>query len=606
MDQTKSVGKSNFCSAIILLVGAAAIVYLFREHFDRVLNIAVALIGLGVVILIHEGGHFVAAKLLDIKVEAFSVGMGHVLLGFKKTARGYRIRILPDFFRKQDDPEEDGLFSFFIGSGGEEGDCEYRISLIPVGGFVKPLGQEDVGTAKEDTNPRSFLNKAIWKRIVLASTGVTCNVVLAIIIFMGVFMAGIKFSPAIVGDVIGGMPAAKAGLQGGDEIIEINGKGGDLDFAYVAVAAALSSKNEVVSLKVKRRDGTIEDFELVAENMLGMGMRGFGIIPASSLTIAKVADPNALLARTGLKKDDRIVAVAGEEVDSMWQFEKIVSDISSPSVSVTVERAGSGGSVELLPLTLDLDRSSTGEDAFSVVPRLKIASLEDTETTKDLRVGDIIVDVAGVVNPTILQLRRKSNEHADKEMAMTLLRADDEGVYKKINVKVTPVSSDEKKGEAFVGMSVERSAESLPFKPLVHLYKADGPADAIVIGCEKTVMFVKQVYVTLRALVTRTVSPKNLMGPVGIIAMSSKIIAERAFAEYFYFMGLISACLAVMNFLPLPILDGGLVVMLIIEKIKGSPVNIRVQEVINYAGLAVLATLFIVITYNDIVRVFFG
>ena len=104
----------------------------------------------------------------------------------------------------------------------------------------------------------------------------------------------------------------------------------------------------------------------------------------------------------------------------------------------------------------------------------------------------------------------------------------------------------------------------------------------------------------------RTVSPKGLMGPVGMIALSSRIISEGEFVHYFYFMGLISACLAVMNFLPLPILDGGLVLMLVIEKIKGSPVNIKIQEVITYAGLGLLLALFLWITYNDIVRAFFS
>src|SRR4030042_4188181 len=119
-------------------------------------------------------------------------------------------------------------------------------------------------------------------------------------------------------------------------------------------------------------------------------------------------------------------------------------------------------------------------------------------------------------------------------------------------------------------------------------------------------MFIVQTYITLKGLIMRTISPKGLMGPVGIIAASSRIIAEREFIMYFYFMGLISACLAVVNFLPVPILDGGLVVMLIIEKIKGSPVHAKVQEWLTYAGLAIIGALFVLITYNDIIRVFFN
>jgi regulator of sigma E protease len=157
----------------------------------------------------------------------------------------------------------------------------------------------------------------------------------------------------------------------------------------------------------------------------------------------------------------------------------------------------------------------------------------------------------------------------------------------------------------FVGIS-SYLADNVPFKPLENLYKAAGPLDAVRLGCRKTIVFIVQTYITLKGLILGTISPKSLMGPVGMIAASSRIIAEREFIMYFYFMGLISACLAVMNFLPLPILDGGLVVMLIIEKIKGSPVHAKVQEGLTYVGLALIGVLFVMITYNDIVRVFFS
>ncbi len=148
--------------------------------------------------------------------------------------------------------------------------------------------------------------------------------------------------------------------------------------------------------------------------------------------------------------------------------------------------------------------------------------------------------------------------------------------------------------------------QELPFKQLTRLYRATGTLDAVVMGTEKTVEFVMQTYMTLKGLIVGSVSPKSLMGPVGMIAASSKIISEKDFIQYLHFMGIISACLAVMNFLPLPILDGGLIVLLIIEKIKGTPVHIKVQEGLTYAGLAVIGILFVLITYNDIIRVFFS
>jgi regulator of sigma E protease len=149
-------------------------------------------------------------------------------------------------------------------------------------------------------------------------------------------------------------------------------------------------------------------------------------------------------------------------------------------------------------------------------------------------------------------------------------------------------------------------AEPVPFKPLEKIYKANGPADAVVMGYKKTVMFVAQTYVTLRRLVGGLVSPKDLMGPVGIITLSYRIVADRPLVYYVYFLGLISAAIAVFNFLPLPPLDGGLVVLLLVEKIKGSALSQRVQAIIAYAGWTLIGSLILYVTFNDIVRSFFS
>ena len=148
--------------------------------------------------------------------------------------------------------------------------------------------------------------------------------------------------------------------------------------------------------------------------------------------------------------------------------------------------------------------------------------------------------------------------------------------------------------------------EFIPFEDLKRPYKASGPIDAVGMGYRKTVMFVAQTYVTLKRLVGGLVSPKNLMGPVGIITLSYRIVAEKPLVYYVYFLGLISAVIAVFNFLPLPPLDGGLVVILLVEKVKGSALSERVQGIIAYAGWALILTLILYVTFNDIVRSFFS
>jgi len=106
-------------------------------------------------------------------------------------------------------------------------------------------------------------------------------------------------------------------------------------------------------------------------------------------------------------------------------------------------------------------------------------------------------------------------------------------------------------------------------------------------------------------LVTGLFSPKSLMGPVGIVSLSYKIVAERPLIDYVYFLGLISAFLAVFNILPLLPFDGGYIVFLLVEKIKGSPVGVRVQEKAASVGWVLVIALVLYVTFNDIVRSFF-
>jgi len=167
------------------------------------------------------------------------------------------------------------------------------------------------------------------------------------------------------------------------------------------------------------------------------------------------------------------------------------------------------------------------------------------------------------------------------------------------------VALDLSTGGEFINVQSDSSDFNfIPFERLEISYRADGPIDAVVMGYRRTVMFIAQTYVTLKRLAGGLVSPDNLMGPVGIIKVSYKIVSERPIVYYVYFLGLISAVIAVFNFLPLPPLDGGLVVLLIVEKIKGSALSERVQTIVAYTGWMLILVLFLYVTFNDILRNF--
>ncbi len=132
--------------------------------------------------------------------------------------------------------------------------------------------------------------------------------------------------------------------------------------------------------------------------------------------------------------------------------------------------------------------------------------------------------------------------------------------------------------------------------------KASGPWDALMMGAKKTGYFVLQVYTMMeRMIVSRSVGVENMAGPVGIVKMGSEV-ARVGFHRLLFFLAIISANLAVINFLPLPIMDGGLMVFLLVEKIKGSPVSLKVQVVTQVIGMFLIGAAFLFVTFNDVIR----
>ncbi|MCF7972448.1 MAG: site-2 protease family protein [Phycisphaerae bacterium] len=148
-------------------------------------------------------------------------------------------------------------------------------------------------------------------------------------------------------------------------------------------------------------------------------------------------------------------------------------------------------------------------------------------------------------------------------------------------------------------------AQGIPLSDLEEIHKADTLGEACVMSLKKCYSFVLQTYVTLKQLLSRSVSLKAMSGPVGIATVTYQAV-EQSFSSFLYLLAFISANLAVVNFLPIPVVDGGVFVLLIVEKIKGGPLSVRMQEIITYAGLALILSVFVYLTYHDIARLVFG
>jgi regulator of sigma E protease len=689
--------RTAILNALFWVAMAAAVLYLIMLHAGVVTNVIVVLLGFGSVVLVHEFGHFIVAKLGGIKVEAFSIFMPPTLVGIRKTKAGFKFRFLPSLYSQGDEQPPEQV---------EE--TEYRVGLIPFGGYVKLLGQEDTGPVKQVTDPRSFANKPVGIRAAVIAAGVTFNVISAALIFMIVFLVGIKLPPAVVGEVVPKSPAARAGLQPGDEVLQINGETKDLDFSNILIAAALSRAHAPVPITVRHPDGSIEETTLVAESVPGSQFRDFGITQPLSLRIASIAEPNVLRERTGLMPGDTVVAVDGKKVDHYWDLSKIVRQTLTPRIKMTAERPKSGQGTELVQTELPLDWtvSDNGDvkseadlsQVFSMVPRLGVMDVDkdraggitaEQKDTSHLKAGDIILAAGRTKNPTYQELREITTEYEGKSLPLQVLRADANGVERTLTVNVKPrrdpaqdrvvigfvptldaahavvaktvptegitgaldiprgariLSVNQKPVSSFYDVIAEVRrwqgqpvtlqyrldkqaeggvtlpaaltgrpvdvgsvlAEPVPFKPMDRLYQAKDPLNAIGMGYRRTWTFVAQTYITLKRLIGGLISPKNLMGPVGIITVSYQIVAQQPLINYIYFLGLISATIAVINFLPIPPFDGGLIVLMLVEKVKGSALSERTQGILAYAGWALVLLLLIYVTYNDIYRSFFS
>ncbi len=191
----------------------------FSFSFANIASILLVALGLGLVIFIHELGHFAVAKWCGVKVERFSIGFGPVLW---KVVRG---------------------------------ETEYALSAIPFGGYVKMLGQDDADPSQMSDeriakDPRSYTAKSVPQRIAIISAGVINNMVSAVVFFVVAFMLGVQYQPAVVGSVVPGMPAWKSGLRPGDEITRISGReDSQLSFTDVRLAVALSQADMPVKIE---------------------------------------------------------------------------------------------------------------------------------------------------------------------------------------------------------------------------------------------------------------------------------------------------------------------------------------------------------------------
>ncbi len=281
-------------------------------------NVLWLLVLIGVMILIHELGHFMAARFFDVRVEAFSFGFGPRLFGFRK------------------------------------GETDYRISAIPFGGYVKMVGEQPGDEQASDA--RAFQSKPRWQRLIIAFAGPFMNMVLAIGLLTGVFMVHFQKvaeprERGLIGYVMPGSPAAQAGIREGDRIVEIEGVRDPSweDISLKEVASPSKPLDVAVERQGRRLRLTVTP---VLDERVGIGMAGWA--ERVQIQIGAVT-PGMPAEKAGLRKGDLLISAAGEPIHSGVRFHKVIEGSAGRPVEIQFERDGKLHAVTVQPIYGKLD-----------------------------------------------------------------------------------------------------------------------------------------------------------------------------------------------------------------------------------------------------------
>ena len=436
------------------------------------------LMGFGLLVFVHELGHFLAARWAGIRCESFAVGMGPVVAAWRRGI-GWRAgstdpATVARFGKPAIEMTDEELSRNGIG------ETEWSLRLLPLGGFVRMLGQDDLDPGKVSASRRSYQRTPIGRRMLVVSAGVLCNLVLAVLLFMVAFMVGVRFEAPVAGAVVPDMPAAKAraldggsdGLRAGDTVLAIDGAA-IRTFADVQIASAMARPGRALVVEVERRDpatGAAEKrrFSIEPSKDDRTGLLAVGIAPALSGEVGvPAARERALFDATmreaglepatgpdgGVDPLERLVAVRVLGADGASTALPVVDawDTQASGALVTaalddaarasrgeafgsewITRSGRTVERQLVPvpayqaIRVPADGGTGAEVARGIaglVPLLRVDRLVDESPNQGVLLpGDVLLAVAGAQGPRFAQLRAAITPFAGRSVPATVLR----------------------------------------------------------------------------------------------------------------------------------------------------------------------------------------
>ena len=440
-------------------------------------SVLALIVTLGILVTVHEYGHYWVARRCGVKVLRFSVGFGKAIWT-RKDKRG----------------------------------TEFMIAAIPLGGYVKMLDERE-GPVDDALKDQAFNNKTVWQRMAIVLAGPIANILFAIAAYWLMFVVGVTQVKPVIGELAPDGLAATSGLKAGQLITAVDG---EEVAGWQAVNYQLLKRigdTGEINIAVESKVVTLEVYEWLSDAEEPNPLKQLGMTPfrpqVPAIISELVAGKPAMQA--GLQPKDEIIEVDGRNIGQWYDFVELVQASAGKALLLKVKRDAQ---------TLDL----------TLIPGIK--KLDDGKTV------------------------------------------------------------------GFVGAMVQ--APEIP-KDFVTTLRYN-PFEALIKGAKKTWDMSVVTLQSIGKMLQGLLSVKNLSGPI-TIAKVANASAQAGFEAFIGFLAYISIMLAVVNLLPIPVLDGGHFLFYVIEAIKGSPVSEKVQIMGTKLGMSIMLTIMVVAIFNDISRI---
>lgn len=534
------------------------------------------LLMLAPLVIIHEFGHYFFAKIFGVKAEVFSVGFG------------------PKIWSKQ------------------VGETEWKVSAIPLGGYVKLLGDEPDKPLPPEEAARSLPRADRWKRFFIFAGGPLFNFLFAIIVYMAIIAIGEPQLASVVGRVEPGTLAEKAGFQSGDRILRVDG---------VKV-----TKFEEVLTRIHERPGEQVVFEVmhpestaasmlnaVPESVSGFSMYGEskhvgeipGLLPSGRATLVGVSNPQSPAGKLGIKTGAQVQMLQGKEVKTWEQLERVFAGVNVGEKFSLALIDSALKDPKAAPKTFEFTRAT--KDNFSHNTGLYSSELfiqkvmpGSPAELAGLKEGDRVVKIGGVELGSFFALRDQVQSSGEKDGKV---KVEWERDGKHIDATITPTATVSR--DPLLKKTTQYTVGIMPMmamaEPETVIERTLNPFSLAYQGTERMLVFSWRNLVSIGKMFTGEVSMATLGGPILIGKIAGESLA-RGLISFLNTMAIISIGLGILNILPVPILDGGHIALLGLESIRKRPLSIRQMEIIQQFGLGMIALLMIVVMKNDILR----